>query len=48
MLCVYDHNGLFEGLSSDDTLWSDLPDDLSLVVVKGTGLMQMREGGWQE
>ena len=32
-LCVYDHNGLFEGLSSDDTLYSDLPDDLNLVIV---------------
>ena len=32
-LCVYDHNGLFEGLSSDDTLYSDVPDDLNLVVV---------------
>ena len=32
-LCVYDHNGLFEGLSSDDTLYSDIPDDLNLVVV---------------
>ena len=33
MLSVYDHNGLFEGLSSDDSLFSSLPDDLSLVVV---------------
>ena len=32
-LCIYDHNGLLEGLSSDDTLYSDLPDDLNLVIV---------------
>jgi hypothetical protein len=33
MVSVHDHNGLFEGLSSDDSLQSNLPDDLSLVMV---------------